>query len=621
MEGSGRLWGYGLCTGIGTATALGFWVAQNPTFPRLAAGGAGIVLAALGGASAGLRTLPHPAEGEERPPHPAQVPSGSSEAKRLALQLASAWEDVQGACRYIFRSMQAIGEETGQVARAGDDVAALAQELQTHLTRNTENTEASARTLGRVADQGRGIQEEARKDQELVTSTVEAVRLVAQSTRGVAEAIEDMKGVSDHIVQITDTIRNLAKQTNLLALNASIEAARAGEHGRGFSVVAEEVRTLAEASTRAAEEIGKLAASSRDLAQVAVDRMEDARVRVEATDEKAELTRQSLDRVLGAVEEVLDSLGSASRSAQEQAEAAREMTRAVQTVTERVSDQAERLRRTDAGLQEQSGAAEAIEERLQRVEKGSSSLGQTLFRLDHNPSLSLEDLRRRGTARIGVEKNDVGVFHFWRGGRVEGFDADLATALCQAMGVRPELVPVPWGNGEPGTVTGTWTAGSFEGFDFLVTTATKLPERIERVTFSDSYFESGQMVVTRKETGILRLMDLKGRAVGVTRGATNEQAARGKLKHSQIVSFPSWPEVVRALESGAVDALVIDSPVAWELVKEHPGFDALEALLTREHFGVTLPRDVSWDLKELVDQVVRRERERLFRKWFPGKSL
>ena len=620
MEGSGRLWGYGLCTGIGTATALGFWVAQNPTFPRLAAGGAGIVLAALGGASAGLRTLPHPAEGEERPPHPAQVPSGSSEAKRLALQLASAWEDVQGACRYIFRSMQAIGEETGQVARAGDDVAALAQELQTHLTRNTENTEASARTLGRVADQGRGIQEEARKDQELVTSTVEAVRLVAQSTRGVAEAIEDMKGVSDHIVQITDTIRNLAKQTNLLALNASIEAARAGEHGRGFSVVAEEVRTLAEASTRAAEEIGKLAASSRDLAQVAVDRMEDARVRVEATDEKAELTRQSLDRVLGAVEEVLDSLGSASRSAQEQAEAAREMTRAVHTVTERVSDQAERLRRTDTKLQEQSGITETIHQRLQGVEGASRTLTGQLFRQSPG-ALSLEDLRCRGTIRMGIEQGDFGVFHFWRGGRVEGFDADLGLALAQAAGVRPEWVPIPWGNGEPGTITGTWSAGSFQGFDLLVTAVTKLPERIERVTLSDSYFESGQLVVVPRDRGLSSLLDLKERAVGVTRGATSEQAARGKLKHSRIVPLPSARDVEQALEAGKVDALVVDGPVAWGMTDRHPQWTYLETRLTQEHFGITLPRDVSWDLKELVDQVVRRERERLFRKWFPGKSL
>ena len=610
-----RLWTGGFLGALTGGLGLAAW-SHLTSPPGPFPGGIFLVLASLAGASAGLR----PPESSPVAGPPPPQPSGEDGTKRLGLRLASAWEDVQGSCGYIFRSMKAIEEETGQVARAGDDVAALAQELQAHLLRNTENTEATAATLQRVADQGRGIQEEARKDQELVASTVEAVRLVGQSARGVAEAIEDMRGVSSHIVQITDTIRNLAKQTNLLALNASIEAARAGEHGRGFSVVAEEVRTLAEASTRAAEEIGKLAVSSQSLAQVAVDRMGNARERVEATDEKAAETSRSLDRVLSAVEDVLGALGGASRAAQEQAEAAREMTRAVQTVAERVSDQTERLRRIDAGLQEQSGASETIQERLQRVEGSSSSLGETLFRLRRNPSLSLEDLRRRGVARIGVEKNDVGVFHFWKGGRVEGFDPDLAAAVAQAAGVRLELVPLPWGNGEPGTVTGTWGSGSFEGFDFLVTTATKLPERIERVTFSDSYFSSGQMVVTRRETGIQRLMDLRGRKVGVTRGATNERAARAKLKQSQIVPFPSWPEVVRALEGGSVDALVIDSPVAWELVKEHRDFHALEALLTQEHFGITLPGDVAWDLKELVDRVVRQERDRLFRKWFPERA-
>ena len=69
------------------------------------------------------------------------------------------------------------------------------------------------------------------------------------------------------------------------------------------------------------------------------------------------------------------------------------------------------------------------------------------------------------------------------------------------------------------------------------------------------------------------------------------------------------------------DALVVDGPVAWGMTDRHPQWTYLETRLTQEHFGITLPRDVSWDLKELVDQVVHREREHLFRKWFPGKSL
>ena len=610
-----RLWTGGFLGALTGGLGLAAW-SHLTSPPGPFPGGIFLVLASLAGASAGLR----PPESSPVAGPPPPQPSGEDGTKRLGLRLASAWEDVQGSCGYIFRSMKAIEEETGQVARAGDDVAALAQELQAHLLRNTENTEATAATLQRVADQGRGIQEEARKDQELVASTVEAVRLVGQSARGVAEAIEDMRGVSSHIVQITDTIRNLAKQTNLLALNASIEAARAGEHGRGFSVVAEEVRTLAEASTRAAEEIGKLAVSSQSLAQVAVDRMGNARERVEATDEKAAETRRSLDRVLSAVEDVLGALGGASRAAQEQAEAAREMTRAVQTVAERVSDQTERLRRIDAGLQEQSGAFETVHPRMKETGQTTRSLCEGLLRRSVG-GLGAEEIRRRGTVRLGIEGSDFGAFHFWRGGKVEGFDADLGDAVARALGVPVHWVPLPWGSGEPGSITGTWTVGSFEGFDFLVTAATKLPERIERVTFSDSYFESGQMVVVPRGGGIRSTRDLADRKVGVTRGATSEAAARSRLSRSRIVPLPSAREVEGALEAGSLDALVVDGPVAWEMVRRHPRWTTLEARLSQEHFGVTLPGDVAWDLKELVDRVVHQERDRLLRKWFPEATL
>jgi ABC-type amino acid transport substrate-binding protein len=265
-------------------------------------------------------------------------------------------------------------------------------------------------------------------------------------------------------------------------------------------------------------------------------------------------------------------------------------------------------------------AEETVQERLDGMDVHLRALSEGLFDMETLPgSLTLGDLRSRGTARIGVERNDNAPFHFWRGGRVDGLDADLAGEIGRAMGVRVESVPLEWGNGEPGTITGTWTAGAFEGFDFLATTATNTPERIDRVTFSESYFAGGQTVVVRADSGIGGLSDLRDRKVGVTRAATNESAAKAKLKYSRIVSHERWPDVVRALEAGGVDALVIETPVAWELVKAHRDFRCLDVLLNQEHFGVTLPRDVDGALKRLVDETVRRSREPLFRKWFPDQ--
>jgi len=541
-------------------------------------------------------------------------------ARRRVLQEVACQEDVRAADRTLFEAIQKINGELGEIAKGAQDVGGLAEEMRRRLEAGDQEVQRTAESLRRVSERGVAIRTEAQTDQKLLGETVEAVRLVAESSEGVAEAIDRMRGVTEEIVRFVDAIRTIAKQTNLLALNASIEAARAGEHGRGFSVVAEEVRKLAEQSTRSAEAIGRLAESSRTLADEAVGRIGTARERVRESNEKALETQESLERVLAAVDEVLSGMEQAGKAAEAQASGSREMTRSVRSVADKIAAQGDRLRRIEGALREQAVAAETVEEGLAGMERYGREALELLFRPRTDAGcLSLADLRARGVARIGVEKHDVGVFHFWRGGVVEGFDVDLAREIARAMGVRLELIPLEWGNGEPGTITGTWTAGVFEGFDFLVTTATKLPERIERVTFSEWYFSGGQTVVAKRSSSITSLSDLRERKVGVVRGATNERAAKAKLRQSRIVSFERWPDVVRALQSDQVDALVIETPVAWELVRKNPELLYLETLLNQEHFGVTLPADVEGELRSLVDDVVRRNREPLFRKWFPDR--
>ncbi|MCI6752956.1 MAG: methyl-accepting chemotaxis protein, partial [Selenomonas bovis] len=172
-------------------------------------------------------------------------------------------------------------EATQSIAQSITEVAGSTQEQMDYVTKTKEEVDAfsegvdkSLATMNTICRHVEVTTQMTQEGGKLVQATVEQMHSIADTVEQSSAVIEKLGERSKEIGAIIDTISGIAEQTNLLALNAAIEAARAGEHGRGFSVVAEEVRKLAEESQEAATKISDLIAAIQKETGAAVSAME-----------------------------------------------------------------------------------------------------------------------------------------------------------------------------------------------------------------------------------------------------------------------------------------------------------------------------------------------------------
>ena len=183
-----------------------------------------------------------------------QLTESSGQSATVSGQIADSIVNVAGSCSEQFTEVENAGIQTEELAK--------------HMSAFAETVKHAAEVVGETkshADDG----------EKSVSTAVQQMKLIEQTVSESGKVIADLGHESDKIGAIVDAISQIAEQTNLLALNAAIEAARAGEHGRGFAVVADEVRKLAEQSSQSAGEIAALITSIQNKSKQAVTVMEE----------------------------------------------------------------------------------------------------------------------------------------------------------------------------------------------------------------------------------------------------------------------------------------------------------------------------------------------------------
>jgi aerotaxis receptor len=235
-----------------------------------------------------------------------------------AQQVALATKDVDSGMKSSHLSAQKQSEATSSAAAAIEEVTVSIGEVAAH----ARSTMETANHTGEVSRQGTEITQNASRTIESLAATV----------RHSAEQVESLGQRSEEISRVTGVIKEIADQTNLLALNAAIEAARAGEQGRGFAVVADEVRKLAERTTRATQEIAQMTQSIQSETQSAVAGMRSGAQQVAEGVHLVNATEESLRQINVEMTRTSQMVGEISNASNEQQAAMIEMAQNVERV-------------------------------------------------------------------------------------------------------------------------------------------------------------------------------------------------------------------------------------------------------------------------------------------------
>lgn len=264
-------------------------------------------------------------------------------------QLSSMIGQLHGHADDLVTAADRIATSAGQMSTGVQDQADKTNQVTAAIQEMATTIGESTRHATDATSASRNASETANLGGEIVGQTIEGMGEIANMVRESAESIGRLAESAEQIDEIVGVIEDIADQTNLLALNAAIEAARAGEQGRGFAVVADEVRKLAERTGQATGEIKTVIGAVQNRTSAAVESMNAGITSVDKGRELADQAGGSLKEILGTSNEVMAMIEQIAAGSEQQAVAAEEISKSVDGISS--------VTRENAGSAEQMAAA------------------------------------------------------------------------------------------------------------------------------------------------------------------------------------------------------------------------------------------------------------------------
>lgn len=338
-----------------------------------------------------------------------QLAQSTDALNERSTSLAASAEEATRVTQQIAQTIEQVAAGTGDQSRSVHEVVGIVDDLKNAIDRIAEGARAQARAVdngGRLIEEMLAMVESvaanaaqvaaasgnsmdiARTGGETVRRTVAGMEEIHRTVFALADKVQQLGEHSAKVGEIVEVISGIAEQTNLLALNAAIEAARAGEHGKGFAVVADEVRKLAERSAESAKEIAELVVNMKTGVDEAVQAMQMGTVEVERGMERAREAGEALVEIVAALEQtdrqvqgitedaqaiaergrqVITAVREVSRITQENTSAAEEMTAQSDDVVRAIENISAVSEQTAASSEEVSAAAEEMHASIHEV--------------------------------------------------------------------------------------------------------------------------------------------------------------------------------------------------------------------------------------------------------------
>lgn len=330
-----------------------------------------------------------------------QIAATSQQVAKGASEQSTALQQTSEGIEQLSKAIQQISKGSQTQAQSVERNVEIVNQVSTAVTQVTNNAQVAAEGSQKAG-------EAARKGSDMAQQTVQGMEKI-KDTMGVASGtVQNLGEQSNEIGKIVATIDDIAAQTNLLALNAAIEAARAGEQGRGFAVVADEVRKLAERSSAATKEIADLISNIQKGVEEAVKAMADGNNEVDSGYKLATDAGESLEDILRTVQEVsteVERISAASEElnalstemvqvtddvssvVEENTAATEEMAASADQVTKSVESVAGVAEENSASTEEVSASAEEMSAQVEEVVASAQSLAAMSEELQNNVAI------------------------------------------------------------------------------------------------------------------------------------------------------------------------------------------------------------------------------------------